>query len=341
MSTGTRQLRVLAITTAYPAPGSHKGAFLKSEVEGLREQGIDVTVMQLRGKFVYLRGALRTFGASLSGRYDIIHGHYSFCGMVARAQVRLPTVVTFWGSDILKSPLVPETRQGRLSHAISPLLARMADACIVPSEEMAKILAGARITVVPQGVDFSTFRVIEQVEARRALALNPDLNYRYVLFCANPALPVKGYPIAENAVRLLQESGEQIELIVAKGLTQEQVAVYMNACDVLALPSYWEGGPYVVKESMACNLPVVATNVGDVANVITGTKGCFIAERTAEDFAHFIRSSLHEVRRTTGRQDIKHMSRAVATARIIAVYEDVLSRRTHTADLQHGSQRTL
>jgi teichuronic acid biosynthesis glycosyltransferase TuaC len=327
MATTARPLRVLAITAAYPAPGSyHAGAFLKSEVEGLREQGIDVTVLHLRGRLKYVRGAWRIFWASLAGRYDIVHGHYSFCGVVARAQPRLPTVITFWGSDILKNPALPDTRAGRLSRAISPHLARLADACIVPSAEMAKALPGAKVIVVPQGVDFAKFRPIDQAEARQTLGLSPDLSHRYVLFCANPALPVKGYPIAERAVQLLQERGEPVELVVATGLPHEQVVLYMNACDVLALPSYWEGGPYVVKEAMACNLPIVATNVGDVASVIARTSGCFIAERNPEDFARFIWRSLHQVRRTAGRQDIAHLSRTNATARIIGIYEDVLHR---------------
>ena len=322
-----KPIRVLAITAAYPTPGSHKGAFLQSEVEGLRDQGIDVSVMHLQGRRKYVRGAWQTFGASLSGRYDIVHGHYSFCGIDARTQFRLPTVITFWGSDVLQNPVLPDTRQGKFSRRISPRLARMADACIVPSQEMANALPGARLTVVEQGVNFNAFRPIPQAEARQALGLNPDLNHRYILFCANPALPVKGWPVAEAAVKLMQANGAPVELIPVTGVPHDTVIHYMNACDVLVLPSFWEGGPYVVKEAMACNLPIVATNVGDVAVVTGKTLGCFIAERTPEDFADKLWRSLHGPRRTTGRQDIAHLSRENATARVIAVYEDVLRRR--------------
>ena len=325
-----KPIRVLAITAAYPTPGSHKGAFLQSEVEGLRDQGIDVTVMHLQGRMKYVRGAWRAFWATLGGRYDIVHGHYSFCGVDARAQLRLPTVITFWGSDVLQNPVLPDTRQGKFSRRISPRLARMADACIVPSQEMANALPGARLTVVEQGVNFNAFRPIAQAEARRALGLKPDLNHRYILFCANPALPVKGWSVAEAAVKLMQSNGASVELIPVTGVSHDLVIHYMNACDVLVLPSFWEGGPYVVKEAMACNLPIVATNVGDVAVVTGKTLGCFIAERTPEDFADKLWRSLHGPRRTTGRQDIAHLSRENATARVIAVYDDVLRRRGRT-----------
>jgi teichuronic acid biosynthesis glycosyltransferase TuaC len=319
-----RKLRVLAITAAYPTPGSHKGAFLKSEVEGLQEQGIDVTVLHLRGTAKYLTGALKTFTSAR--RYDVIHGHYSFCGAVALAHFGPPTVITFWGSDVLRNPVLPDTRQGKFSRRISPALARRADACIVPSQEMANALTGARVTVVPQGVNFNAFRPIPQEEARRALGLNPDLDHRYLLFANSKSIPVKGWSIAEEATRMMQAHGAPVELLEVTGKPHEVVVQYMNACDVLVLPSFWEGGPYVVKEAMACNLPIVATDVGDVRLVIGHTQGCYIAERTPADFADKIWRALHGPRRTTGRHDIAHLSRENATRQVIAVYDEVVRR---------------
>lgn len=321
-----RKLRVLAITAAYPTPGSHKGAFLQSEVEGLREAGIDVTVLHLRGKAKYITGALKTLRTAR--KYDIIHGHYSFCGAVALAHFSpQPTVITFWGSDVLRNPVLPDTRQGKFSRRISPGLARRADACIVPSQEMADALPGARVAVVPQGVNFNAFRPIPQPEARRALGLSMDPNHRYLLFANSKSIPVKGWSIAEAATKLLQARGAPVELVEVTGKPHDVVIQYMNACDVLVLPSFWEGGPYVVKEAMACNLPIVATDVGDVRIVTGHTAGCEIAERTPEAFADAIWRVLHGPRRTTGRQDIVHLSRENATQRVIAVYDEVLRRR--------------
>ncbi len=319
-----RNIRVLDVTASYPTPGRHLGAFLQREVEGLRKIGVDVDVLHLQGRMKYVEGAQKVFWASLRNRYDIIHGHYSFCGAVAVAQFRVPTVITFWGSDVLKDPLLPDTAEARFSRRISPWLARRANASIVPIQSMADQLHAPNVHVVAQGIDFNLFTPIPQAEARRQLGLNEDPNHRYVLFCANPEIVRKGFAVARAAVDLMRQYDPAIELIVANGVPHEQVITYMNACDVLTLPSSLESGPFTVKEAMAVNLPIVSTDVGDVAQVIGKTAGCYIAERTPEDFATKMWQSLHEVRRTTGRQDMAHLSRERQVNQIYSIYQEVL-----------------
>ena len=322
----TKPLRVLIITAAYPSAGNHMGAFLEREVEGLRKHGLDITIMHLQGKGKYARGMWQTFLTNFDNRFDIIHGQYSYGGAVALAQVRQPKVITFWGTDVLKDP-AQDSRQNQFSRAISPWLARHADACTVPFAKMAEELHSPNVVIIPQGIDFAKFHPMPQAEARQTLGLDPDLAHRYILFCANPAWPRKGYFVVEEAVRLMRQHGAPLDILVANGLPHEQIMVYMNACDILAVPSSLESGPYVVKEAMACNLPVVSTDVGDVRTIIGQTEGCAIAERTGEDFARKMWKSLHTVRRTTGFLDIAHLSHEQLVTRIIAVYEQVLSKR--------------
>ncbi len=322
-----KKLSVLVVTAAYPENGSRGGAFLEREVEGLRKEGIDVTVLHLKGKFKYLTGALKVFAASFSRKYDIIHGHYSFCGAVARFQFLKPVVISFWGTDLLTNPDLPDTKSRKISRAISPIIAKMADWNTTPIPYMTTLIPGARVRVVTQGIDFTAFYPIPQIEARKKLGLDLNLNHRYILFCSDPKRPVKGFPIAEAAAAKLRQEGMDVELLIVNNQPQEKLLLYYNDGDVIVVPSYWEAGPYVVKEAMACNLPVIATDVGDVREITKKTVGCAIAERTPEAFAAAIKRTLLAVRKTTGRQDIAHLTYRNFIEKVTLVYVDVMKRR--------------
>jgi teichuronic acid biosynthesis glycosyltransferase TuaC len=59
----------------------------------------------------------------------------------------------------------------------------------------------------------------------------------------------------------------------------------LNAADLLLLTSLTEGSPQVIKEAMACNCPIVATDVGDIREIIGYTDGCYITTFKPSDVA--------------------------------------------------------
>src|SRR5207245_1322852 len=69
--------------------------------------------------------------------------------------------------------------------------------------------------------------------------------------------------LAREAVAILNRSFPA-ELLLAWGTPQTDIPLYMNAADALVFTSNQEGSPNVVKEALACNLPVVSVRVGDV-----------------------------------------------------------------------------
>jgi glycosyltransferase involved in cell wall biosynthesis len=99
---------------------------------------------------------------------------------------------------------------------------------------------------------------------------------------------------------------------------------YINASNALILSSLSEGSPNIVKESMACNIPVVATNVGDVVEIIGQTQGCSICSHAPDELAWGIERALQHAGPTTGRTDISHLERSAVAKQVIAVYESVL-----------------
>jgi glycosyltransferase involved in cell wall biosynthesis len=94
----------------------------------------------------------------------------------------------------------------------------------------------------------------------------------------------------------------------------------MSACDALVLTSMAEGSPMVIKEAMGCNLPIVSVRVGDVPEVIGGTPGCHLVARDPREIAAKLVEVLREPRRTTGRQQIAHLSHERIAERVLAVY---------------------
>ena len=52
----------------------------------------------------------------------------------------------------------------------------------------------------------------------------------------------------------------------------------MNAADALLLTSFIEGSPNIIKEAMACNLPIVSVRVGDVPQIIAKARNCYVVD---------------------------------------------------------------
>ncbi len=83
----------------------------------------------------------------------------------------------------------------------------------------------------------------------------------------------------------------------------------------------------VIKEAMACNLPIVSTDVGDVAEVIAGVEGCYLVEPDPVDVADKLSRVLQSRQRTRGREKIQRLGSGPIAQRIIAVYEEACSPR--------------
>jgi teichuronic acid biosynthesis glycosyltransferase TuaC len=167
-------------------------------------------------------------------------------------------------------------------------------------------------------------------EARARIGLPEDK--RLVLWAGEYFRPEKRWDIVQEAMALLKAGDPNAELVLLSGHSHDDVPVYMNAADVLLLVSDAEGSPMVVKEAMACNVPVVSTAAGDVANVIGRTEGCFVTSQEPRDVVEKLKLALAFGRRTNGREAVQDMELDEISRRIIAVYEGLVrSRGRHPA----------
>jgi glycosyltransferase involved in cell wall biosynthesis len=325
-------MRVLYVTSQWPRDeaGRHVAPFVGREVQSLRDRGVDVDVLPYAGGWsvaAYVRAA-RALHAALARRpYDLVHARFGQCGLVGRAQLRLPLVVTFGGSDLEGIPFLRGLRRYRhhLLRLASRLASLGADQVIVVSGHLGPLQLKRSYHVIPAGVDLDLFRPMDRGEARIELGL-PNLG-RFVLFVGDPANPRKRHALAREACAIAGRSTE-VGLLTVCREAPRRVALHMNAADVLVLTSTNEGSPNVVKEALACNLPVVSVDVGDVRERLTGLACCeVVADETPESIAAALLRAIHCDERPALRESVMQLGTTETARRIIGVYEQALAGR--------------
>jgi glycosyltransferase involved in cell wall biosynthesis len=98
----------------------------------------------------------------------------------------------------------------------------------------------------------------------------------------------------------------------------------MNAADALILTSLNEGSPNVIKEAMACNCPIVSTDVGDVRDIIGNTQGCFVTNFDYTEIADKIYEATN-YGTTNGSNMIKNLTSKTIAGKIIDIYKNTIN----------------
>jgi len=325
-------IRVLMITSGGPRPGRPRTTnFVKRQADFLRAAGVDVDVLNFDGRQRlrhYATAWVRAQSRLAPGRYDLVHAQFGQSGLLAFPK-RRPLIVTLRGDDlqgIIHDEQGSIRLKGRLLQRLSQWVASRADAVIVVSDHMRALLEpGVPVYTIPSGIDFATFRLIPRAEARRHLGL--PLDQRLILFAGRPHEPRKRYSLARRAVELLRET-LPAELVVAWGVMYSDMPYYMNACDALVFTSLQEGSPNVVKEALACNLPVVSVPVGDVPLRLRGVAGCELCrDERPEAIAAALERVLRSGQRSNGRDAVRELDEALLTPKVVDVYRSVLTAR--------------
>ncbi len=300
---------VLVLTTYDESP------FLCQQLEALEQRGVSTTTLpvpgdvgagQSRRPWDYLRYVPEVIREARNG-YDLVHAHYGLTAPMALAQRRLPVVCSLWGTD-LAGP------GGPISRACAPLC----DEVVVMTEGMADRLPTSA-TVLPFGIDLEKFQPTDRRRARERVGWAQD--ERHVLFPYSPERTVKNYPRAREVVatvdNLLEES---VTLQVVHGVDHDEVSTYMNAADALLLTSEHEGSPTSVKEAMACNLPVVSLDVGDVRTRLADVDPSVVAT-TDDELVDGLIEVLARDERSNGRQAVEEVSQTVVVDRLLELYD--------------------
>jgi glycosyltransferase involved in cell wall biosynthesis len=319
---------VLIVTNMWPRDDDPVyGIFVKRQIDSLKSLGLSCDVLFVEGyrtRWEYVRAAFTVLRLTWSRRRPaVVHAHGGETALAVCWYRRRGAIVSYCGDDLLGTPRSDGSLLylSRVRRFVLRNLARAVGATITKSAEMEATLprsVRARNAVIPNGVDRTVFFPASHDEARSQLGWRA--NERIVLFAADPAVERKRYWLAEAACREAAKVSGPVRLEVASGLTPNMLPRLMRGADCLLLPSILEGSPNVVKEAMACNLPVICTDVGDVRDLLAGVEPSWICGADAVELGNALVECLTERPRSNGWEQSAWLDQDEIARRVLDVY---------------------
>jgi len=236
------------------------------------------------GKARYLVHARRVKNLIHNLQPDVVHAlHLTSYGFLGALSGFHPFVLSVWGTDVLEAPRLTPFHRWLTRYALARADTITATGLHLATETTRYAPAGAPITVVPYGVDMRRFtpqrkHASSHVVIGAVSRLSSEKGMRYLIdafgqlrerYGANVSLRIAGdgpeRPRIEGAIQRLNLDSS-VEL---RGwLDHDQVPGFLNELDVFVLPSTWEGFGVAAAEAAAAGLPVVATNVYGIPDVV-------------------------------------------------------------------------
>ncbi len=289
--------------------------------------------------------------------FDVVDAHYFYPDGVAAARVartlRRPLVISARGSDINLIGNMPPARR-RMLEAANASQALVAVSAALAQRMQSMGMPADRMHVLRNGVDMQAFELHPRLEARRRMKLQE----------AGALVLGVGNLVAEKNFEMLIRAAAQMPevrlLIVGQGpragalhtlgntlapgrvdwrdnMPQSELRYAYAAADVLALPSLREGWPNVLLEAIACGTPVVAADVGGVAEIIRdGAPGMVISHGDVAAWARALAAMIDAgLPPERVRQYAQQFGWDEVVTRQCALYEDVTRKREALAGGPH------
>jgi len=330
-------LRVLQVIPATPGNGFGM-IFAKRQASSIQQAGVEIDVFFLTSRvsptslwkeWGELRKRIREF------KPDLIHAHYgTMTAFLCAFGTATPLVVTYRGSDLNPTRSVSRLRSiwGRV---LSQLAALRASAIICVSRGLKQRLfwCRSRVTVIPSGVNLELFSPQQRDEARSTLGWSNT--EEVVLFNCGVTPRVKRLDLARSAFDFASQHRPNLRLVVLEGATDPKlVPVYLNASDCLLFTSDNEGSPNIVKEALACNLPIVSVEVGDVVERVAGVHPTKVVSRDPQQLGEALLEILSIAERSNGREIVASISEDKLAQMIKGIYQSVVDNKPFRANLR-------
>ena len=249
-------------------------------------------------------------------QFDLIHAHSllpdGFAGTLVRKKIGVPLIVTIHGSDLL---IYPYRNKKIFSHSLKVLnntsriitvSYHLKNKCYnefnVPEE---------KIKVIPNGFNHRAFNFKPTYFKKR------KVNNQFIILFIGHIIKAKGIFDLLNAIIIIRKLEQNIYkriswVVVGQGtdiaefkehlrtfdidnvievigqVPHEKISEYMKNADFVILPSWSEGLPTVLVEAMASGLPIIATKVGGIPEIVNKDTGVLVEPKNPEDLARGI-----------------------------------------------------
>lgn len=311
--------------------------FVLEQGESLRQLDCIVEYFTVRGSYIFAVRELKK--KILEFRPDLIHAHYGLSAITAELQSMVPVVTTFHNGETLNWNV----------NFLTSLFSLRAKHVVYVAQHIHDLVyfKHKHHSIIPCGVNMEDCVVMNQSEARKQLGMEDGV--KYILFGGGFDNLRKNYALLRQAVERIEQSdwkpvegGERCGNIVClemKGLSRAECVLRMNACDLFALPSHSEGSPQALKEAMACNCPIIATDVADVRHLLGEMEGHYILRnprftteywegdaRSLDEMTELLKEALQFEGRTHGRERIIELglSNELVAKRLQEIYDSIL-----------------
>ncbi|AKB15913.1 glycosyl transferase family 1 [Methanosarcina thermophila MST-A1] len=253
----------------------------------------------------------------------LIHAHFSYpdgYGMMKLAKRwNIPLVISALGTIERKVAYEGSYTSKQIIEAMS-----FADRILSVSEDLKLHIVNLgidknKVHVVPNGVDIGKFKPAGKAHARSILNLPRDKNI--VLF-VGALRKIKGVDYLIEAAHSFVDKDTYLfmvgrddglkknlekrahELKIANYIkftgpvNHEDIPLWISASDILVLPSLSEGRPNVILEALACEVPVVATDVGGIPELmVDGETGYLVPPKSPDELSRKINKLLDDKNR--------------------------------------------
>ena len=330
-------MKILIIGRYKPQFPQNLLPFVLEQGESLRQLGLDIEYMPVRGNYLL---AVRDLKQKIRAcQPDIVHAHFGLSAITAELQSLVPVVTTFHNGETLNWHV----------NLITSLFSLRAKHVVYVAQHIHDLVyfKAKNHSIIPCGVNMEDCHIIDQAIARQQLGFEDGV--KYILFGGGFDNLRKNYAILREAVERIEqapwvpvEGGERCGNIIClemKGLSRAECVLRMNACDLFALPSHSEGSPQAFKEAMACNCPILATDIADVKTLMGDLPGHYILrnprktherwdadEKSVDELVELMQEALQFNARTNGRDRITELrlSNEQVAQRLIKIYQSLV-----------------